>query len=353
MNIVKSYNYAVFCLCYRMPRPTGNWKKQDETNWLVLDRLVRTGPQNLPSLEKRNRRYKLPHASVRIGIQQLQQDHLVSVSSIDNSIPRRPIKTFVATRLGLLTWFATMTQKSGIDYSMINSKQMKDILPILSRKWQLLKKFYVERHMIRLLGKVFSNIEVLFDNPFILKYKTFYRGATIEFKNTQEKTTIDVPIDYAIEFQTGLETMVNFAFFLELYKLHDVDNHYESDDIVGLKKETSINDWLSIVKSEKMLLEQISTGFNTMKKYSENADKGLREDLDFILGKEMDFCEICTEPYTKNKPDEHLKLHKVEELERFYDRSMLLSRSDFEYELEFHRKNVVRFDKFLEVLKNR
>ena len=348
-----------------MPRITGNWKNQEETNWLILDKLVRGGPQNHPSLENKKGRNRLSHASVRVGIQRLLKRYLVSVVSVDESIPRRPIKTFSTTKLGLLVWFVRKTQDSKFSVKTNHFQYIREILPILSKKWQSLKNYYHEEFMIKLLVKVISNIEILRSDPVILKYKTFYRGVTMEFKNTQEHKVfrnIRKLVD-SVEFKKGFEIVVNFGFFLELYKLHEIESYYY-DDTVGLKERSKITDWLDIVKSDEQLTKQILHGFNTMKKYSEKTNEGIVSDLEFLQGKDKDFCWICSNTYEKDKEEEHIALHYYKNQHRkepksknvynkvrrqFYENLTLLHRTDYEYELEFEKNKVFKFNEFFKV----
>lgn len=357
-----------------MTRIQGKWKSQKQTAWLILDSLTRKGPQNLPLLENKKGKKRLSHASVRIGVEQLQKRHLVSVIKVDNSIPRRPIKTFGATKLGVLVWFVRKTQDSKFSIKANHFQYIREILPILSRKWQSLKSYYHEEFMIKLLAKVISNIEILYSNPVILKYKTFYRGVTMEFKNTQEHEVfhdIHELVDSA-EFKKGFETVVNFGFFLELYKLHEIESYYY-DDTVGLKDKSKITDWLDIVKSDEQLAKQILLGFNTMKKFAEKTNEGIISDLEFIQGEDKDFCWICGNIYDKDREEEHTALHYYKNkylkklksknaydeirrnisenliLQKIYENLTLFHRTDYEYELEFEKNKVFRFGKFFSV----
>ena len=79
--IVKSYNYSIV-----MSRIQGKWKNQVETNWIILDKLIREGPMNLPSLENKNGRNSLSHASVRKGINRLEKRFLVIQTEVDESL---------------------------------------------------------------------------------------------------------------------------------------------------------------------------------------------------------------------------------------------------------------------------
>ena len=330
-----------------MPRITGNWKSQDKTNWIILDKLVRNGSHNLPSIEKG--REKLSHASVRKGIQYLQKRNLVSEIAVDTTIPKKPIKTFDATLLGLLVWLVKKISDNKNPHTIISPKYFKGILPIISKKWNTLTKYYDKKHMEKILAKIFSNIEILADDPFIVKYKTFYRGVTMEFKNTQEHKIFHNVLELvdSNEFKKGFETMINFAFFLELYKLYKV-GYYEHDEKVGFSKKPDIKDWLNIINSDRKLKNQIHIGFSTMKEFSEITDRGLEDDLNVILGKENEY--LKSHNYVGKKLTKlELKEYIGKIINNDLDTWHLLSRTNYEYELEFHRKNVFKADRFFKV----
>ena len=343
-----------------MPRKTGEWKKQDNVNWIILDKIVRNGPQNLPSLEGLKGGIKLSHASVRIGVEQLQKKYIIQQTSVDQSIPRRPIKTFDVTLLGLLVWFVKSTNDNKKSNHQIMKNKIRKIFPIISEKWGVLTKYFDETHMIKIFSKIFSNMEILHDDdPLLLKYKTFYRGVIMELKNVQYHDVKNLKNKLTFtntnQFKAGFEAMVNFAFFLELYKLYDEDRHYDYDEFVGFKKKSNIKDWLKIVNSNETLREHVLTGFKTMKTFAKSTHEGINLDMENIIGSNKNFCDICGRTYEKNKEEEHFELHYLDKQnkksqgidynrKKLYDRYNLLSRTEYEYELEFKRNKVFRFD---------
>jgi len=342
-----------------MPRLTGKWKRQDQTNWLVLDKLVRKGPQAPANIEGKKGKYELSHTSVRIGIEYLQKRYLISEISVDESIPKRPIRTFDATTLGVLVWFVKNVKDEKINNTQQVLKNIHELLPIISKKWETLTKYYEEQHMIKLLVKVFSNMEILAEDPITIKYKTFYRGVTMEFKNTQDhKKFLETVLKLvnSKEFKRGFESVVNFAFFLELYKLYRV-GYYDYDEEVGFIGKPDVKNWLKIIKSDEKLFGQIKMGFHNMKESSETTDEGIRKDLDLILGKDKKVCSYCGRIY-KNEEEHytsHQNIHEKETpkiskkqalkkyMNNFMDYQSLLFRSEYEYELEFQREKVLKF----------
>jgi len=340
-----------------MPRVKGGWKNHDEINWLILDKLVRKDPQNLPTLEHGGKT-KLPHASVRKGIKYLQKRYLISQVSVDNSIPRKPIKTFGVTFLGRIVWFVEKINNSRTSSPIASPTYFKEMLPTISKNWKLLSKYYKVKQMEKLLAKVFSNIEILGDVPIIIKYKTFYRGVIMEFKNTQEHEIFHNILELvdSDEFRNGFETIVNFAFLLELYKLYDQE-HYYYDEITGIIGKPNINDWLDVVNNNKKFKESVQIGFYTMKDYAERTNEGLRNDLDVLLGKGIVYCILCGQIYKETNTDEHFNSHRKPKIIQGMDEyslnyiktDYLLSRIPFEYELEFQRDKVFRFDKFFKI----
>jgi len=315
-----------------MPRIKGKWKSKEKINWLILDKLVRKSPQNYPTLEHKGKT-KLPHASVRNGIKYLQKRYLVSQVSIDKSIPPKPIITFGVTFLGQIVWFIEK-MKNNTSPIIGSPTYFKEILPTISKNWSSLSKYYKVKHMEKLLAKVFSNIEILDDYPVIIKYKTFYRGVIMEFKNTQEHKIFHNILRFvdSVEFRNGFETIVNFAFLLELYKLYDQESYYH-DKVTGIIGRPKINDWLKVVNSNKKFKKSIQVGFYTMKDYAERTSEGLRKDLDIIFAHE------------KPKMDKEIDEYR----HNFTSIELLLSRTLYEYELEFQKDKVFRFDKFFKI----
>lgn len=234
----------------------------------------------------------------------------------------------------------------------------KEILPTISKKWSSLSKYYKVKQMEKLLAKVFSNIEILDADPIIIKYKIFYRGVTMEFKNTQEHKIFHNILELvdSAKFRNGFETIVNFAFLLELYKLYEQENYYY-DKVTGIIGEPNINDWLKVVNSNKKFKKSIQIGFYTMKNYAERTNGGLRKDLDIILGKGKVYCQFCGQIYEISKTNDHFKSHEkpktgekmVEYMGNFMNAEYLLSRTFFEHELEFQKDKVFRFDKFFKI----
>lgn len=344
-----------------MPRIQGQWKNQAETNWMILDKLVRKGPMNLPSLENKKGKKALSHASVRKGIQYLEKRFLIIQTEVDESIPRRPIKTYGPTILGRITWFAQTVKKANDQKIRTALKYVHEVLPIISKKWNMLTKFYDEILLIQFLAKVFDNMEILAKDIIALKYKTFYRGVTMEIRNRQEhKNAMTIlEIFSSEEFLKGFHSMVNFAFFLEIFKLYQ-SSFYDYDDIVGFKTKEDVKDWLRIIKSDEELFRQIQIGFDNMKMASQKTDEGLKEDLEFIIGKGNQFCQFCGKTFSNIREEEHVQTHKImkdkksihdipEELENYLENQMLLGRTEYEYELEFDRDSVYSFTKFFKV----
>jgi len=340
-----------------MPRIKGEWKKQNKTNWLILEKLIRKGPQNLPTLQYRGRP-KLPHASVIKGIEYLRKRYLISQVAIDNSIPKKPIRTFDSTFLGQIVWFVEKMNNNKTTRPILSPTYFKKILPAISKNWNLLSKYYEVKHMEKLLAKVFSNIEILTEDPVTIKYMTFYRGLTMEFKNTQEHEKLDYTYDIvdSKEFKKGLETIVNFAFLLELYKLYD-QNYYYYDEITGIIGKPNVNDWLNIVNNNRKFKEAIQIGFYVMKQSVKRTDEGLREDLNTILGKGKYFCQFCEQTYDLSDEKKHFNSHRKpkpnedvgEYMKKFHIIDYLLNRSMFEYELDFQKDKVFKFNKFFKI----
>lgn len=347
-----------------MSRIQGKWKNQGETNWIILDKLIRDGAKNLPSIENKNGRNSLSHTSVRKGIEYLEKRFLVIQTDVDESIPRRPIRTFGPTTLGHVTWF-TQTVKQGNKHDIkVALKNIHTVLPVILKKWNTLIKYYDEALLIKFLAKVFDNMEILAKDIISLKYKTFYRGVTMEIKNRQEHRDSEtiLQIFESEEFLKGFHAMVNFAFFLEIFKLYQ-RNYYDYDDKIGFKTKENIKDWIKIVKSDKELFTQIQIGFDNMKVASQITDEGIKQDLELILGKGNMYCQFCGETISKKDEEEHYQTHNNNNkittmkelfempkgLENYYGNQMLLGRSEFEYELEFDRDSVYSFNKFFKV----
>lgn len=347
-----------------MPRIQGKWKNQKDTNWIMLDRLIRHGPMNLPSLENKNGKDQLSHASVRKGIAYLEKRFLIIQTDVDESIPKRPIKTFGPTTLGHIAWFTQIVNEGNKQNIKRALKYIHKVLPIISKKWNVLTKYYDEIILIKFLAKIFSNMEILAKDIISLKYKTFYRGVTMEIKNRQEHQGSETILEIfeSEEFQKGFHAMVNFAFFLEIFKLYQ-PSFYDYDDMVGFKTKTNVKNWLKIVKSDKELFQQIQIGFDNMKVASKRTDEGIKEDLELIIGKGNMYCQFCGEITPKIKQEEHFQEHNrvnrdtkeeslfemPEELKKYYENQMLLGRSEYEYELEFDRDSVYNFTKFFRV----
>ena len=238
------------------------------------------------------------------------------------------------------------------------------MLPIISKKWNTLTKYYDEVLLIEFLAKVFTNMEILAKDIIALKYKTFYRGVTMEIRNRQEHESSETILQIfgSEEFLNGFHAMVNFAFFLEVFKLYQ-PSHYDYDSTVGFKTKENLKDWLNIVKSDQKLFQQIKIGFNNMKTASQITDEGIKRDLELVLGKGNMYCQFCGETVLKLNEKKHFQGHnytnknvtekslfKVPKIfENYIENQMLLGRSEYEYELEFDRDNVYTFTKFFKV----
>jgi len=336
-----------------MPRKKDGWKKQDETNWLILDKLTRKNFQKIPDLERG--KPKLAHTSVRKGVIHLQNKFLIKPVSEDKTIPLRPIITYGVTFLGLIVWFVEKMNNSSTQSSVIFPTYFKKILPTISKNWKLLSKFYEVKQMEKLLAKVFSNMEILAYDPIIIKYKTFYKSVIMEFKNVQEHKIFHNILELvkSNKFRNDFEIIVNFAFLLELYKLYDKEHHYY-DEVTGIIGKSNIKDWLKIVNSNKKFKESVQIGFTTMKDYAESTNDGLRNDLDIILGEGKLYCDVCGQNYEETNKSKHFDSHgkaKIidgmdEHIRNHLRTNYLLSRTHYEYELDFQKDKVFRFDKF-------
>ena len=155
--------------------------------------------------------------------------------------------------------------------------------------------------------------------------------------------------------------MINFAFFLEVFKLYQ-PIFYDYDSEVGFKTKPNVKDWLKIIKSDKKLYQQIQIGFDNMKLASQKTDEGIKQDLELLIGKGNMYCQFCGEIVVKAEEEKHWKKHnkrkKTEtelssgipiELENYLGNQMLLGRTEYEYELEFDRDRVYKFTKYFKI----
>ena len=215
--------------------------------------------------------------------------------------------------------------------------------------------------MIEFLAKVFSNMEILAKDIIALKYKTFYRVVTIEIKNSQEhsKNNTILGIFESEEFLKGFHAMINFAFFLEVFKLYQ-PSFYDFYSETGFKTKPNVKDWLKIIKSDEKLYQQIQIGFDNMKIASKKTDEGIKNDLELLIGKNNMYCQFCGEIVMKTDEENHWKEHnkrnKIKsshgipiELENYIGNQMLLGRTEYEYELEFDREAVYSFTKYFKI----
>jgi len=219
--------------------------------------------------------------------------------------------------------------------------------------------------LIKFLAKIFTNMEILAKDIIALKYKTFYRGVTMEIKNKQDHEGLPTILQVfeSEEFLKGFHALVNFAFFLEIFKLYQ-PNYYDYDEEeVGFKTKENVKDWLKIVKSDKELFQQIQIGFDNMRVASQRTDDGINQDLELILGKGNRYCQFCGEIILKINEEKHFQDHNLftknvtekslfepsKEWDNYSGNQMLLGRSEYEYELEFDRDSVYKFTKFFKV----
>lgn len=334
-----------------MTRQKGAWITKDQAKFVILHNLV-LSDKPLESVFFEKSEQPIPHASVAKILPELQKKKLIKKISSRTSRRGLKVPSFEVTLLGLLVWFVNDNKYTKFLALTNRFQYVEKILPIISKKWQLLSEYYYEEVMMRLLIKVISSIHILAGDPIILKYKTFYRGVTIEFKNTQEYDVYESVLELVESdtFKKGFEMIVNFGFFLELYKLHETESYYY-DRQIGLKRKTKITDWLKVVKSDNQLTNQILIGFNTMKEYSERTHVGIVSDVEFIQGKGRKYCKVCSEMYDDEITESMHRSRLINEhnLNKIIEKDYLFSRSLFENELEFEKKKIFGFNEFFKV----
>lgn len=283
-----------------MTKIKGKWIRQEDTEVKILEKLLRKGPLNIPKIEDKKGKERLSHTSVLIGISKLLAKKSVIIINEDKSIPKRSVKTFEITPVGMyqyLQWIFPEEQipefademwesikKSGVKFHHKNITPY--YFPIIDAYWEKLEGIGAAPSWF--FGVAFGRTEFhktphardmvedhKFPLPYLFSFNVHLGGSDFDYNRSYELKISEVALvrqntdklkskkssdssgiyDFS-ELRNVISNTITFLFFYHiLYEIMQRTHIFKfaNDNNAFTEDENILNSILLIIKNDKNL----------------------------------------------------------------------------------------------------
>lgn len=250
-----------------MTRIQGKWIPQETTELKILEKLLRKGPLTMPVIEDKKSNERLSHASVRKGISNLLDEEKIIVVKVDDSIPRRPVKTFEITPVGMygyLEW--VFPEENKPKYSDEIWESIEESRKKFSRK-------NIITHYFPIINRHWDNLTQIKENPFWWFGTAYGRteltktphgkdtdknlGIPNSFNFSYTVSLLDHDYDYSLFYELKISQI--FLLFSDLH-FKELSKHQEMGGIINFSQlQKIISNTITFLTFYNMIYELVQT----------------------------------------------------------------------------------------------